>query len=559
MKRNMKWLFPVLLTVAAIAVIGFFQLFIRTDEQITYIDWDSAYKINDDGTEEPFSWDTYSNDTELTGTYSFIGTLPEGLPSGSLIFETSGLDIILYLNDEEVSHTYAATTDGSAKMSQSLIPLTEGTSGTVTMVCKIAGSDGVMFPPMLRFLPDNYDTIQSSAIANRASLPAGIAALAFIIVLAIFLLGIMLRKPDWSMIPLLIAVLGLMTFRLIQSQGQYFLPENVNNYVNSPLLGIVTLAALIVYLLMNRRRRFWRSLGLVTAWSVGAFLLCYLISYLTGRSFHEQTNSLIYEMFTTGYYDSIVFWITLWLALSCALISAYYVSRSYADTQSEAQGLLLKNREVTENYRTLAERTAESAAVRHELRHQLTALDVLCQKGEYEELEKALSQIIKKQTADAPAVFTSNYTVNTILQDAASRARRQQTAFHAFVIIPDDLNISELDMCKLLMNMLDNALEAAKKVFPEEKRYISVRVQLSDLYLTISCENSFCGEIHMDKSGIPQTTKADKTAHGFGCRQMREIARKYESIVRFKVTDKNSFLVQTALRIPALDSSGSEL
>lgn len=60
--------------------------------------------------------------------------------------------------------------------------------------------------------------------------------------------------------------------------------------------------------------------------------------------------------------------------------------------------------------------------------------------------------------------FTGNLLVNAILQDAATRADRSSIRMENEVVIPDELPFPETDLCSLLMNLLDNALEAALRL-----------------------------------------------------------------------------------------------
>ena len=406
-----------------------------------------------------------------------------------------------------------------------------------------------MFPPLVRFIPDTLETAETTALANREAFPAGASALAFVLIFGIFLLGCLLRKPDWSLIPLLFAALGLTFFRLIQSQGYYFLPENMYYLLGRPRFGLFILLFLAIYLIMNRKRRFFRYLGMAAAWSGSAFLVCYLISLASGTSYARSVNTLISGL-TYGQYDSAVYWLTLWLALSCALISAYSVVRSFTKQRIREQGLLLENKRIMENYRNLETWTADSAARRHEINHQLTALDCLYQNGRYKEMGKLLAQMQADQASRSLFPFTGNRTVNTILQNAAGQARRWGVRFHAYADLPDDLPLPETDLCALLMNMLDNALEAAAKVGEGQKKYVRVQMKVNGTYLAIRCENAYNGEIRTSGDGELLTTKTDRSVHGFGCRQIRQIAEKYESRLLFSFEDPHVFIVETALHIP---------
>ena len=550
MKRHLRRVCSALFLAAAIAVIWILQLFIQVDDNVTYINWDSSVQIMSDGTEQDFSVDSYTNVPDFNGTYRFTGQLPEGLPAGSLLFETTGLDLTVNLDGRTIWQSQTTNnTEGSYLMAQAAIPLPEGTSGEVTTVCSILDSTVSMFPPMIRFVPENREVTETTALANREAFPAGAAALALVLIFGIFLLGILLREPDWSLIPLLLAATGLTFFHLIQSQGYYFLPENVYLTLSRPEVGLFILLALALYLIMNRRRQFWKYLGLAAAWSAGALLLCYLLSSAVDGTFATAVNFLLAKL-ALGQYDSVSYWLTLWLALTCALISAYSVVRSFADRKAREQGLLLENRRISENYQALEAWTSDAAARYHEVNHQLTALDCLYRNGNYQEMGEIMAQMRTDLNSHPVITFTANRTVNTILQNAAAQAKWQNIHFRAQANLPEVLNIPETDLCTLLINMLDNALEAASKVSPPEERNIFVQIKVADLYLAIHCENSFNGEIRTDKNGELLTTKENPSVHGYGIQQMKEIAKKYQSVIRFDRKGEHTFIAQTALRIP---------
>lgn len=428
-----------------------------------------------------------------------------------MLFETSGLEIFLTLNGNEIWNSHLSSPLENADLAQASIPL-----------------------PLIRFLPTALETIQDTAFANRLAFPAGAAALSFVLVFGLFLLGLLQKKPDFSLLTLLAALLGLISFRLIQEQRYYFLPEPVSHLLGHPRIGLFILAALLLYLAMNRRRRFWMYFGTAAAASAFVFGLCFLVSLLLGGRFANIT----------------VYWLTLWLAFTAAVISAFGMAVTFIDQQTQAHSLRLKNKRISENYRFLEEKMAETAALRHEFRHQLTAMDCLCQKDDMEGMRQLLTRMMQEQADQTPVFFTKNHTINTILQDAAARAKQLNLSFRASAFTPEELPIPDQDLCTLLLNMLDNALEGAAKVSPEHSRHLHIQIKMVNQYLAVKCENSFDGIWKKDKDGNLLTTKEDTLSHGFGCRQMRKIAEKYDSTILFHPKNDTVFVVETVLKLP---------
>ncbi len=86
--------------------------------------------------------------------------------------------------------------------------------------------------------------------------------------------------------------------------------------------------------------------------------------------------------------------------------------------------------------------------------------------------------------------------------------------------------IEEGDLYCLFGNLIDNALDAVKKIAEPARRVIDLVVKQKGDLLLVQEENYFDGELEFS-DGLPVTTKGDRDHHGFGMRSLRLIARKY--------------------------------
>ncbi len=102
MKQYLRWLCPTLFLLATFTVIGFLHLFVKVECSMSYVDWETSMHLLGDGTEEPFDFDSYRNNSSLSGSYRFDGTLAKDLGAGSLLFETAGLSMSVDLNGETI-------------------------------------------------------------------------------------------------------------------------------------------------------------------------------------------------------------------------------------------------------------------------------------------------------------------------------------------------------------------------------------------------------------------------------------------------------------------------
>lgn len=549
MKRVAEWVFPILFLIICAVVIWFLHLFTVNKETMEYIDWQSAVQVLEDGTEQPYDITEYTNSPQVGGVYRFTAQLSAELNQGYLLFETSGEELVLTFRGEEIYRS-SATLQDAAGMSQAMVYLPENPEGELVVTCTLLEEGTAMFPPLMRFIPSNLEATDWITYANYYGFPAGACALALVLGVGLFLLSISQKKVEWSLLPLLVALVFLLSYRIIQSCGYYFLPLWVTQLFSRQEFSLVAPLALLVFLAMNRRRDFWRYLGLCAAWSAGGLLVWYLISLLSGGYLSAYLTEAVSDLFQYGIYDGLLYWVTLWLAIVCALISAFQVFRSFVRQRTETKTLRLKNKLVLDGYQAIQQKMRSSAQIRHEFRHQLTAMDALYQQNKLEQLGQLIHQLRQEEDGQAQTEFTKNFTVNAILQDAAARSVQRKVSFDAQARIPSQLTIPENDLCVLLMNLLDNALEAAAQVKNPQERWVRFKAEVKNGFLAVRCQNSYSGTLKEDEKGHLLTTKSDAEIHGFGMLQMSAVAEKYQSLLDVSYSEDGVFTVQTALKLP---------
>lgn len=88
-----------------------------------------------------------------------------------------------------------------------------------------------------------------------------------------------------------------------------------------------------------------------------------------------------------------------------------------------------------------------------------------------------------------------------------------------------------MDICSILGNALDNAIECEKQIPDPEKRLIHVAIFGQKNFVILRFENYFDGQLEI-KEGIPVTTKTKKKEfHGFGIRSIKYAVDKYDGAV----------------------------
>lgn len=150
----------------------------------------------------------------------------------------------------------------------------------------------------------------------------------------------------------------------------------------------------------------------------------------------------------------------------------------------------------------------------------MTVLRGLLESGETEKAIGYLEQITDSSSLGGGKPFSDNETANVVLTAKAKEMRQRGIQGEFQISLPRNLLIAEMDLCALLGNALDNAMEAAEK---STDKTVRVRCRAEKGLFMLQVDNALAGDEKPDLS----TTKKDKTAHGFGLLGMREIAKRY--------------------------------
>lgn len=150
---------------------------------------------------------------------------------------------------------------------------------------------------------------------------------------------------------------------------------------------------------------------------------------------------------------------------------------------------------------------------RHDYRNHIQAMKAWAASGDMEAVKSYLDQLDTDLNTVDTVIKTGNSMADAILNSKISLARSKKIPVNVTACIPVKLNMSELDLCVILGNLFDNAIDASMGL-PEEKRLIRVYMDIKSTQLYISFTNFTAGK-KMAKAGkIFRTTKG--SGHGFG-------------------------------------------
>lgn len=225
-------------------------------------------------------------------------------------------------------------------------------------------------------------------------------------------------------------------------------------------------------------------------------------------------------------------------------IVCFYMTYSLSKSNSEAEELRIKNQQ--EEYRlsyaeNIKNQYEEIRRMRHDMKQDLAVLSELYREQKYDEARSFADKVSKNLAKFDNVIDVQNVFINAILNSKLSTALE----YGIKVICSSSNNVSgidDIDLCNLLGNMLDNAIEAAKMC---EMGYIEVSINSDENKILVIIANSVVKSVlNYNKELI--TTKADSARHGYGIKTIKSIANKYNGTAKF-YEESNLFYCQVLM------------
>lgn len=165
---------------------------------------------------------------------------------------------------------------------------------------------------------------------------------------------------------------------------------------------------------------------------------------------------------------------------------------------------------------------------RHDYRNHIQTMKAYAASGDLDAIRQYLDLLDEDLTTVDTVIKTGNPMTDAILNSKISLARSKNIPVVADAHISLKLRSSELDLCCIIGNLFDNAIEASLKL-PEEERMIRVYMDMKNTQLYISFTN-FTAQGKLKKQGnLFRSTKGE--GHGFGLVRIDAIVERLDGYI----------------------------
>ncbi|MBR5683902.1 MAG: GHKL domain-containing protein [Ruminococcus sp.] len=181
-----------------------------------------------------------------------------------------------------------------------------------------------------------------------------------------------------------------------------------------------------------------------------------------------------------------------------------------------------------ENYKLIEEKYTEIRQLKHDFSNQLAAAKRMFSQGESPEALDHLDKLYSSVMSAGGVCYTGISSIDAIVNMKWDRSLQLELPFTCKVVFPDKMDIDELLLCRIIANLLDNAIEGAENSSAEDKFVYIALIQNSNK-LRICVMNS-SDEVDADHL----RTKKSGFGHGIGVNSVKEAVKQLDGIFSFK-------------------------
>ena len=200
-----------------------------------------------------------------------------------------------------------------------------------------------------------------------------------------------------------------------------------------------------------------------------------------------------------------------------------FMRKSYEESATEYQNKILNKqvKEVQNIYLTMR-------SWRHDYHNHLQKLKAHIMMDQINEANQYLNELEIDLDNVNQLVESGNINLDAILNSKLSLAIKNNIEINFKAMVPKKLIISDIDLCVLIGNLIDNAVEACEKIEDKNSKFIRVYIGIFKKQLYISVSNS-TNEII--KKLDAEYISSKRGNHGHGLKRINNIVDKYEGYV----------------------------
>jgi len=222
------------------------------------------------------------------------------------------------------------------------------------------------------------------------------------------------------------------------------------------------------------------------------------------------------------------------------ILSAYYMiilffkqTKKQFTLQNEQNLLRTQVAAAAHHFEALAESQEKTTLHRHDMRHHLNLINAYLVNDNKEAARTYITTVEKSIEGAIVEKYCSNYTVNLILSSYIAKAKKEQINVETHIDLPEKNVISDMDLCVIFANAIENAIIACVNMSNTKERTLKITSKIKNDKLFIQITNSYDNTIIF----VDDLPVSKEENHGLGTKSIIAVVQKYGGMYAFTAQD----------------------
>lgn len=319
-------------------------------------------------------------------------------------------------------------------------------------------------------------------------------------------------------------------------------PFLINNFLRLGvmfLIEVVVLSSFMVYTKKKKKEEIYRHFIASLPGKVYALILILLLvaSMFVMAALHPDNS---------GYIIKYVLVLSM-IELVILTISIVRIGISEAANKSSVDLLSKQVENQIEYYEKVNRIYGEFRSFRHDYKNHVLCLRSLIVADKKAEALEYMETIQDMSSVDKNRFHTRNVIIDALLNDKSEKAEKSNTKLDFSGAVPTE-GISNADLCIIMANAIDNAIEACGKDTSDEAKVIKIDADFKQGFFFFRAVNPVFEEVQFKGKNRVVTSKTDKDKHGFGVANIVRTAEKYGGTAEISA-DNGEFAIEVQLTL----------
>ena len=308
-------------------------------------------------------------------------------------------------------------------------------------------------------------------------------------------------------------------------------PKIVTTYYSYLRIKQLFICKLLLIIFYYNIKRFFKK-----KFHISSFNHYVILSLICGIGTIYLINSSFAKIYPSNFKDWLIFSIIFILAW---LLLFFYEQFKYE--KKEENFLHSRNSLLEKNFKELNLLYSANAQAYHDFNNHINILQHLLIKKDTSTALNYLNSINQPTKCLLSHTWTGNDIIDIILNNKLKIMDDNCIDYKINVEFPNNSNLQPNDICSILANLLDNAIEACNRNLKKSNKWINITIRIINAMLIFKIENG--NEIEPKIQNMHFiTSKKEKQFHGWGLKCVENVITKYQGNMTYAIK-QNSFQI----------------